>query len=1101
MSYSLKSSGLDGQILYSPSMNVQNVTKFVSTHTLENGTNSGSSSEHFLPVSPTEDERVSLKVAPSELKFATQQEVKSEGYPILDTTDSSQNVPTLNSIRISHTELSLTGSLEFSTGKRVSFELVETRQPIPSTTASSSLGSEPAYIAHTKANTVGWDSSLEQHSTSLQSGNPEPFNSSRSWQMLDVSKGELSSSVSISRSPRKSDTNTMASFVSITQAPDVHEPNTMAASDSFHGLADVSVSSKESTSTSQARDVSLAHLVALSLSPTRLSGVSEENITPVSNTPAPDVSCLFSISQTPDDSPNSMPASVSADRLADPSENANDSTVSIHIPDVTVAHSTNPSCRDETMNGMELFSTFQTPDISESSMATSVLLQWAAVDPEYSVSLVAESPAVSTLVPDAAAFTTSALVLERSSDISECATALSVSEQDPDISDTYSTAPSVYSGHSLTDPYSTGQTPDVFPYSMIAPSMEWLPDVSEYSTAASSVTNLIPGVSADSISILTTNEMVSVATSKTPDVSDAYSAAASRDSTQWLPEDWDYSTASFVTSWLAGNSKAETSMALPQAEQTTLREASSTELTSSGEYFSATSSPSSLDPTEALSSSHWGPGLIGKQFTLNETSYYDPFTSPPTNGIYKRPNISELQPVTRATTIGTNSGTSALTFELTENVSSFSLTGQNTTEIQTPLRLQFEILNRNYTNSLTDVSSEGYKVMETLVKGTLNAIFHARYGDSFLGIQVLGFRNGSVLVECAVMFQEENNLPTGSDIVRTMLTFIYHKDLIPIELVIDINSIACNGYSLSNLNPEMLLIEFTALSIGFGPWSNEQTFLPGVLQLLSRWVVTILEEEYVVQEFNIGTVLPVQGDVNIQGTALLSTPVHVDSVEVLMLLSDLVNSSVDLRSLKVNGSSMNLGALPISFKIENREYNTTLRDSRSAYFCALGKAVTEALQTILKPKYSHFVQAVIKHFGHGSVISTSELVFLNTPPASHEVLGVFFNLVNSNGFLTGTDFKVDAYSFTVGDARLDRPYKPTHFPGFAIVLIVLLGLAVVTLPVLAFLCWKYSLLTACREGQNWDVEQENTSLQLPLPEMNRESYRLHEVHANYSFES
>ncbi|XP_072881134.1 uncharacterized protein [Hemitrygon akajei] len=757
------------------------------------------------------------------------------------------------------------------------------------------------------------------------------------------------------------------------------------------------------------------------------------------------------------------------------------------------------------MNGIELFSTFQTPDISESSMATPVLAQGPAAVSEYSVSPVAESPAVSTLVPDVAAFTRSALVLEKSFEVSGHATALSVSEQDPDISDRHSTAPSVYSGHSsVTDPYSTGQTPDVSQYSMTAPSMEWLSDVSEYSTAASSVANLIPGVSADSISVLTTNEVVSVASSQTPDVSDAYSTAASSDSTQWLPEGLDYSTASSVTSWLAGNSKAEISMALPQAEQTTLRKAGSTELTSSGEYFSTTSSPTSLVPSEALSSSHWGPELISEQLTLNKTSYYDPFTSSPTNSIDMRPNVSGLQPITRATTIGAKSGTSALAFELSENASSYSLTGQITTEIQTPLRLQFEILNRNYTNSLADASSEDYKAMETLVKETLNVIFLARYGVSFLGIQVLGFRNGSVLVECALVFQEETTVPTGSDIVRTMLTIIYRADLIPIELVIDINSVSCNGYNLSNLNPEMLLIEFTALSIGFGPWSNEQTFLPGVRQLLSRWVTTILEEEYVVQEFSIGRFVPVQGDVNIQGTALLSTPVHVDSVEVLMLLGNLVNSSVDLRTLKVNGSSMHLGALPISFKIENREYNATLGDSRSAYFCTLGKAVTEALQTILKPKYSYFVQAVVRHFGHGSVISTSDLVFLSTPPASHEVLGVFFDLVNSNGFLTGTDFKVDAYSFTVGDARLDRPYKPTHFSDFAIALTVLLGLAVILLPVMAFLCWKYSLCTACREGfvcHNWDVEQENASPQLPLPEMNRESYRLHEVHANYSFES
>ncbi|XP_069758347.1 uncharacterized protein [Narcine bancroftii] len=274
--------------------------------------------------------------------------------------------------------------------------------------------------------------------------------------------------------------------------------------------------------------------------------------------------------------------------------------------------------------------------------------------------------------------------------------------------------------------------------------------------------------------------------------------------------------------------------------------------------------------------------------------------------------------------------------------------------------------------------------------------------------------NGLVQVECEVVFQEMATVPSSSDIVRTVVTHVYNENQTARELRIDVNSVTCNGYSLSNLEPARLLIEFTALSTGFGPWLNEPTFLPDLLQRLTSWVVRALEDKYLVQEFNVGRVTPLQGDVNIQGVALLSTPVHVDEAEALAQLNNLVNRFVDLRSLKVNGFGENLGVLPVSFTIKNRVYNVMLKDSRSAYFCSLGKAVSEALQVILKPKYSHFVQAVIKQFGHGSVVLTSCLVFRNAPPDSHEVLDVLFNLVNEDGFLSGTDFKVDAYSFTIG---------------------------------------------------------------------------------------
>ncbi|XP_051898519.1 mucin-3A-like isoform X2 [Pristis pectinata] len=1000
---SAKSSGPDSkETLYTPSMHALNVMpKFVSTHTPEIATNSGanalgsSSTEHFLPGSSIEDERAAPKVTPSMHKFATQLEFKSEGTPTLDVTDNLQNVPTLNSTDTSDTMKSRARSSEFSA--------------------------------------VGWDSTFEQHSTPLQSAdNTGPSNSSENWQMPDHPEDESSASVSISRSPGVSDTNRAASFVSITQASDVHEANSMAAPGSY-GLADISVSSTESISTNQVPDVSN----------TWLSGISEDEYATSVSIQAPDMSCLFS-SHTPDVSPFSMAASVSEDWLSDVSEYTDASTVSIaHVPDVTITYSTAASVHsDQTRNIIELYSTSQTPGVSEFSMATSISAQMLADGFEYTTAGLApdfeyvtsvppvsdkssadadSSACVSTLTPDVSAFSTTALGSKWSLDTSEYTTASSVSVQDPDVSDMYSTAASVYSDHSsVSDLYSTSQTPDASTHSTAASASGWwLADVSEYSTAASSVTNLALDHSAYSITFVTDETSVSIATNHTPDVSDAYSTAASSDSTRWLPDVSDFSTAaSSVTGWvsdvwLTDNSKVGTSMALPHTKQTTLKKTNATELTSS-EYPSATLSPTSLLTSEASSPSSWGTKHSGKQFALlTNTSSFDPSTSSPIDGIYIRPTNSILQPFTKATAIGTKRGTSVFEFELSENAS-YSLTGQSTTIIQAPLLLQFTILNQNYTDSLSDRSSEDYKDLETVVKRTLDAIFHTQYGDNFLGIEILGFRNGSVKVECEVVFQEEAAVPTGSHIVRTVLTHLYHKDQIPMELIIDANSVACNGYSLTHLNPEVLLIEFTALSTGFGPWSNEPTFLPDVLQNLSRWVVATLEEKYVVQEFNIGRVVPIQGDVNIQGTALVNTPVHVDNVKVLVLLNNLVNTSVDLRSLKVNGSSVNLGVLPISFVIENREYNTTLRDSRSAYFCSLGKAVTEALQTILKPKYSHFVQAVIKHFGHGSVISTSDLVFQNTLPASHEVLDMFFNLVNANGFLMGTDFKVDAYSFTVG---------------------------------------------------------------------------------------
>ncbi|GCB71222.1 hypothetical protein scyTo_0005879 [Scyliorhinus torazame] len=623
----------------------------------------------------------------------------------------------------------------------------------------------------------------------------------------------------------------------------------------------------------------------------------------------------------------------------------------------------------------------------------------------------------------------------------------------------------------------------------------WSPDVvsdvsedvyvTAYSTAASFAgttwsPDVVSDVSEDVYSTAYSTTASLAGTSWSPDVvsvsedvySTASSPAASFPGTSWPPDVWE-DVHSAATYWPSFTSEAELSMGALHTEQTTLDEDIAT--TSGSEYFSISSPTPNFQPSasEVLSPA---PNLFEDQSTsLDSTSYRDPFTSSPANGIYLKPNVSEMQ-----ISVMTGVETEATSFSIESSV---TLSSRSHAEQPNPLLLQFEILDRSYIDSLNDSSSEAYQELETVVKGTLEPIFYARYGDRFLGTKILSF--------------------ASSDIVRTVLTHVYRADQRTTDLEINGSSVVCNGYSLTNLESEKMLIEFTALSTGFGPWSDEAAFYQELLQRLSSWVVETLAKNYLVQEFKIGSVVRIQGDVNVQGTALLTTPVHVND-GVLLLLNNLVDKFVDLRSLKVNGSGVNVGVLPLSFVITNRKYNSTLRDSRSAYFCSLGKEVTQALQMILKPKYTHFMQVVTKQFRRGSVVLSSDLIFLNSPPAIEEVLDVFFNSVDSRGFLAGSNIAVDVYSFTVAGARLDRPYRRLHFPGFGIAIILLCGLAIIVLPILAFLCWKYRFCVACQKSVAfgaWNVERENASIQIALPEVTRESYKLHEEYVNYSFAS
>ncbi|XP_059496081.1 mucin-22-like [Stegostoma tigrinum] len=773
-------------------------------------------------------------------------------------------------------------------------------------------------------------------------------------------------------------------------------------------------------------------------------------------------------------------------------------------------------------------------DVRSTAASSSVGTSWPSPDASKDAYPTAASSGTSWPSPDASedVYSTAASSVETSwpsLDVSEdvrstaASSSVGTSWTSPDASeDEYSTAASSSVRTSWPSP---DASKDAYPTAASSGTSWPSPDASEdvYSTAASSVETSWPSLDV-SEDVRSTAASSSVGTSWTsPDASeDVYLTAASSVETSWPSPDASkdaYSTAasSVGTSWpsldvsevehcnsvaASRASAAEFSTALPYTQLSISEEIASTnEFPGVSEYFSITSSSPNFQPSAsgALSvSSYWEPNTSEELSTsVDITNYVAPETSSVVSS-YMKPSESGMQLFTMVTAARKEpEDSSSIESSKTASYTHISV-------IRNPLLLQFDILDQNYTDDLSNKSSEAYKELEIVVKAMLDPIFSARYGDSFLETKILNFVNGSVKVKSELVFQKDAVLPSSSDVVRTVLTHVYRKDLAPTDLDIDANSVVCNGYSLANLVPERVTIEFTALSTGFGPWSDDSTFYPELLEHLENLVVETLEEKYLVQEFNITRSIRIQGDVNLQATALLITSVHVDDVEVLQLLSNLVNNSVDLRSLKVNGSGVNVGVLPISFLITNWKYNSTLRDSRSAYFCSLGKAVTRALQMILQPNYGHFMQAVIKQFGRGSVFVTSDLVFLNNLPTSHEVLDLFFNSIDSRSVLAGTDFAVDPYSFFVGGARLDRPYERIHFPGFGIAIILLCGLAIVSLPILAFLCWKYRFCAACQKSfafAAWDVERENAS-NIPLPEVNPESYRLREpTYVNYSFNS
>ncbi|KAG6939863.1 hypothetical protein G0U57_021846, partial [Chelydra serpentina] len=240
--------------------------------------------------------------------------------------------------------------------------------------------------------------------------------------------------------------------------------------------------------------------------------------------------------------------------------------------------------------------------------------------------------------------------------------------------------------------------------------------------------------------------------------------------------------------------------------------------------------------------------------------------------------------------------------------------------------LQFRLLRIAYTELLKNKSSDGYKKLEKEVTLTLNKMLSSY--ENFLKANILQFLNGSIIVESEVLFQRDGPAPTNSDLIRTVVTEVERKMDTFFDWRVDVKSVSSNGFSLENLEPEKLLVSFTALRLGsiaaFGGVSSQ-----GSLDQLNNVVLQSLGALYKVKNFSFVRLRDIKGDLEISGEAYVDTHTHADVSQVLQALRGLFNYSVDLTTLSVDDSRLSLEVFPISFLISNRTVNEKLLDHSS----------------------------------------------------------------------------------------------------------------------------------------------------------------------------
>ncbi|XP_040536087.2 uncharacterized protein MUC1 isoform X3 [Gallus gallus] len=351
------------------------------------------------------------------------------------------------------------------------------------------------------------------------------------------------------------------------------------------------------------------------------------------------------------------------------------------------------------------------------------------------------------------------------------------------------------------------------------------------------------------------------------------------------------------------------------------------------------------------------------------------------------------------------------------------------------LPLSFRLLGIAFTEDLSKKSSRSYKELEKEVRMMLHQMLSTY--DTFLRANILGFMNGSVLVQAQAVFQGE--APSSSHIIRTLVAGAsWGHDAFSWWL--EPHSISSNGFNLKSLDPEKLSISFTVLG-GMEP-----------AERLVGEVMRSLSAIYPVRNITVGQLRKVNGDLEMAGDVYLDTTTHANITAVLQALTALATCSVDLSSLLVQGTRLQLQVYPLSFLVTNRRFSKELLDPLTAEHQELRRALRDVVAKALRDNES-FLQVVIRGFLPGSLLCHGDVVFQPPAPSSLEVLEALVLTVGPDRALADSDFQVDPYSISVGEDTLEPPPAP-GFPEYGVAIVVVCGLIIITIPIILLVCLR-----------------------------------------------
>ncbi|XP_077120092.1 uncharacterized protein LOC143775626 [Ranitomeya variabilis] len=365
--------------------------------------------------------------------------------------------------------------------------------------------------------------------------------------------------------------------------------------------------------------------------------------------------------------------------------------------------------------------------------------------------------------------------------------------------------------------------------------------------------------------------------------------------------------------------------------------------------------------------------------------------------------------------------------------------------------LNFHLNGVSFSEQLTNHTSDEYRKLERQVKLVMDKMFSSKYQDDYLDTEIKAFLKGSVIVMSNVAF---HSVPSVSDIIRTVLTDGTKTNYFGWS--INGSTVELNGYTRSNLEVETLPISFLVLRAGHIVVSGKNQEKQNFLDSLQKAVFQAANKSFPISNVSISQIRDVHGDLAVRGSLYLNSTIHTNVQSLISSLLPLVNRSVDLSSIIVNGIRNKLQVHSINFRVTNKQFVLNLLDMSSSESQLLSKDLAAVIESVLHD--STPLQAIMREFGSGSVVCKGDLLYLFPAPGSEEVLKLLLKNLGSDGSLGSSTYKVDFTSIIVGDSSPGPAYEYIDFPGFGVAIIVMCGLCILIFPIVLFVCIKTRIL-------------------------------------------